>query len=60
MKDASEFLKSIRPNTSMIWIETPSNPLLEVYDIECISQGAKKVNPEVLIVVDNTIATPYF
>ncbi len=54
----AENLKSyITPNTKMIWIETPTNPLLNIVDIAAVSAIAKANNT--LTVVDNTFATPY-
>jgi cystathionine gamma-lyase len=50
--------KAIKPNTRMIWIETPTNPTLKVADIQAICEIAKKHN--VFTVVDNTFASPYF
>ncbi len=50
--------KAIRPNTKMIWLETPSNPLLNIVDIEIVADIARKNN--LLAVIDNTFATPYF
>jgi len=50
----------VRPNTKMIWIETPTNPLLKIIDIERVVSQAKKCSPRPLIVVDNTFASPYF
>lgn len=41
----------------MIWIETPTNPLLKVVDIKAVSEIAKKHN--ILLAVDNTFLTPY-
>lgn len=49
--------KSVKANTKMIWIETPTNPLLKIIDIERISAFAKKKNLKVL--VDNTFMSPY-
>jgi cystathionine beta-lyase/cystathionine gamma-synthase len=46
------------PSTKMIWIETPTNPLLKIFDIEAIATISHKKNT--LVVVDNTFATPYF
>lgn len=46
--------------TKMVWIETPTNPLLKVIDIERCVAWAKKQNPRPLVVVDNTFASPYF
>ncbi len=48
----------IKDNTKMIWIESPSNPLLKISDIAAITDIAKRNN--VLTVSDNTFATPYF
>lgn len=49
---------AITDKTKLIWIETPTNPLLKLTDIGAISNIAKQRN--VLLVVDNTFATPYF
>lgn len=46
----------IKPNTGLIWLETPSNPLLKVTDIEKVVSIAKKQN--IKVAVDNTFATP--
>lgn len=48
----------ITKNTKLIWIETPTNPLLRLSDIQSIANIAK--DRDVLLVVDNTFATPYF
>ena len=47
----------INNNTKMIWAETPTNPMLNISDIESLSKISKKYN--LLFVVDNTFATPY-
>ena len=49
---------AIRPNTRMLWLETLSNPLLNVIDLEMVTAIAKKHG--LLTVADNTFATPYF
>ncbi|MFQ5616516.1 MAG: trans-sulfuration enzyme family protein [Anaerolineales bacterium] len=49
--------EAIRSNTKMIWIETPTNPLLKVTDLDVVSQIAKEHN--LLHIVDSTFATPY-
>ncbi len=57
--DSRKALESaIRPNTRLIWVETPSNPLLSITDLEMVASVAKKHN--ILTVMDNTFATPYF
>lgn len=48
---------AIRPNTRMIWLETPSNPMLKLSDLHAIASIAKKHN--LLSVMDNTFATPW-
>lgn len=50
--------KNIKPNTKMIWVETPTNPTLKLADIKKISEIAAKKN--ILVVVDNTFMSPYF
>jgi len=58
---ASHDLKDfVRPNTKMIWIETPTNPLLKIIDIERVVTQARKLNPRPWVIVDNTFASPYF
>ena len=57
LTDASKFEKSIKPNTRMVWIETPSNPLLKIIDIEAIAKIARE--KKIISVSDNTFATPW-
>jgi cystathionine gamma-synthase len=49
---------AIKPNTKLIWIETPSNPLLKITDIEALVKLARKQN--ITVCCDNTFATPVF
>lgn len=56
--DAAALASAITRKTRLVWIETPTNPRLLVYDIESISQIAH--DRGALVVVDNTFATPYF
>jgi cystathionine gamma-lyase len=49
--------KAIRKNTRMIWIETPTNPLMRIVDIRQISRISKKAHAH--LVVDNTFMSPY-
>ena len=57
MSDAQNISKYINEHTKMIWIETPTNPMMSIIDIEAVSVIAKKNN--LLLAVDNTFATPY-
>ncbi|GAB2761611.1 cystathionine gamma-synthase [Salinimicrobium soli] len=57
MRDAGRIEDSINENTKLIWIETPTNPMMNIIDIEAVSKIAKKHN--LLLAVDNTFATAY-
>jgi len=57
MDNADNIAKYINKNTKMIWVETPTNPMLNIIDIEAVVNIAK-LN-KLLLVVDNTFATPY-
>jgi len=52
------FKAALRPNTKMVWIETPTNPLLKVVDIQKITEITNK--KKIITVVDNTFMSPYF
>lgn len=52
------FEAAITPKTKMVWVESPTNPMLKLIDLERIAETAKKRN--VLSVCDNTFMTPYF
>jgi cystathionine beta-lyase len=52
-------LKEITEKTKLVWLETPTNPLMKIADIEAICTVVKEVNSAILIAVDNTFATPY-
>jgi cystathionine gamma-lyase len=57
LTESSRFEDAIRPNTRMVWIETPSNPLLKLIDLEAIAKTAREKN--IISVSDNTFATPW-
>ena len=57
MENASNIESYINKNTKLIWVETPTNPILSIIDIRAVSNIAKK--HDVLVGVDNTFATPY-
>jgi len=56
LTDPSAFEAAIRPKTKMVWIETPTNPMLKIVDIAAIAAIARKHG--LLVVVDNTFASP--
>jgi cystathionine gamma-lyase len=57
LTDAKALEGAIRPNTKMIWIETPTNPLLKLIDLARIADIARK--RKIMTVADNTFASPY-
>ncbi|MBT8245992.1 MAG: cystathionine gamma-synthase [Winogradskyella sp.] len=57
MENASKIEEHINKNTKLIWVETPTNPLLNIIDVKTTAKIAKRHN--VLLAVDNTFATPY-
>jgi len=57
MNDASNIENYINENTKLIWVETPTNPMMNIIDIKIAATIAKK--HKVLLAVDNTFATPY-
>ncbi|MFO0794793.1 MAG: cystathionine gamma-synthase [Candidatus Brocadiaceae bacterium] len=58
LTNPQSYEKYLTDNTRLVWLESPSNPLLKLIDIEAIAHVAKKNN--VLVAVDNTFATPFF
>ncbi|MVX62132.1 methionine gamma-lyase [Clostridium chromiireducens] len=58
MSDPVNVLKAIKPNTKVVYIETPANPTLKLNDISVISKIAH-LNQNCIVMVDNTFCTPY-
>lgn len=57
MKDSGNIEKYINENTKMIWVETPTNPMMNIIDIEAVSKISKR--HKLLLALDNTFATAY-
>ena len=57
LTDARSFEDEIKSNTRLVWIETPSNPLLKLIDLEAIAKTARE--RDVISVCDNTFASPW-
>jgi len=57
LSDPKALEAAIRPNTKLVWVETPTNPLLKLVDLEAIAAVAKK--HQLITVADNTFATPW-
>lgn len=56
IEDLAELKAAIRPQTRMIWVETPTNPMLKIVDLAAVAEIARQQNA--LLVVDNTFASP--
>ncbi|MFY0603829.1 MAG: cystathionine gamma-synthase [Flavobacteriaceae bacterium] len=59
MNSVSNVTNAINENTKLVWLETPTNPLMKIADIEEISKAVKAKDSTILVAVDNTFATPY-
>lgn len=57
MTNPDSILEKINSNTKLIWVETPTNPLMKIVDIQAVSKIGKENN--LLVAVDNTFASPY-
>ena len=57
LSDVETLAASLKPNTKMIWVESPTNPLLKLVDLQAVSAFAKKHN--LIAVCDNTFCSPY-
>jgi cystathionine gamma-synthase len=59
MSSIENLQDALQANTRMVWIETPTNPLLRVIDIEAMCKAAHAHDNRTIVVVDNTFATPW-
>ncbi len=57
--DPESVVENIKPNTRLVWLETPTNPYLRISDIHAIAEVIHTQRNSPLLVVDNTFATPY-
>ena len=58
LSDLKKVEAAVKPNTKMLWIETPTNPMLKIFDIEALAKLAR--SKKMVSVVDNTFMSPYF
>src|SRR6185436_7110628 len=56
--DVQAFERAYRPNTRLVFVETPTNPMMQLTDLAAVSEGARR--RKVPVVVDNTFMTPFF
>ncbi len=59
MTEVSNVAEKITSKTKLVWLETPTNPLMKIADIEEITKAVKAKDETILVAVDNTFATPY-
>lgn len=61
LSDPDAIVAAIRPETKMLWMETPTNPTMKVTDVRQVAKAVKVManRPDIFIVTDNTFATPY-
>jgi cystathionine gamma-lyase len=65
MRDPKEVENALKPETKLVWLETPTNPLLKIADVKTICQivsdeNSKRTSNKILTAIDNTFMTPYF
>lgn len=58
--DLKNVTNAMRPETRLVFVESPTNPCCEVIDIRQVADMVHSHNPKALVVVDNTFATPYY
>ncbi|MBS0289954.1 MAG: cystathionine gamma-synthase [Proteobacteria bacterium] len=59
MTDLKQFATAFTPQTQLVWLETPSNPLLKILDIAALCDINQQQKQQPILAVDNTFATPY-
>lgn len=59
MKDIEIVKANVKKDTKLVWLENPTNPLLEIIDLEGIIKYIKAFNSEIIVVVDNSVPSPY-
>ncbi|CAG7834690.1 unnamed protein product, partial [Allacma fusca] len=61
MSSGTEVLeRTLKPNTKLVWLETPTNPTLTLIDITKTCEVIKSYNKDIIVVVDNTFLSPYY
>ncbi len=60
LDDEAALRAALTPDVKLLWLETPSNPLLTITDVRKVVAIAKSVLPNVIVAADNTFASPYF
>lgn len=58
--NVNNIMKALEADTKMVWLESPSNPMLKLVDIKAVSEALKVSRPDIILIVDNTFLTCYF
>ena len=62
-RDSDNYIKAIKENTKLVWLETPSNPKMHLCDIAAVVEKVQEINKKedrkILVAADNTFASPY-
>jgi cystathionine gamma-synthase len=58
MSNIDDFHAALRPNTRLVWVETPSNPMMKITDLTAIAALCRGAGPNIVTVCDGTFATP--
>ena len=59
MRDRESLEAAIRPETRLIWVETPSNPMMKLIDLDMVAEVARRRGGDLIAAADNTFASPY-
>ncbi len=59
LTDGEALARAVTAETRLVWIETPTNPMLKIVDIAAVSAAVKEKSDKIIVAVDNTFATPY-
>jgi cystathionine gamma-lyase len=58
LSDADALRANMTPDTKLVWVETPTNPMMKIADLAQIADICKQINPDVILACDNTFASP--
>jgi cystathionine gamma-lyase len=59
LTDGEALARALTAETRLVWIETPTNPMLKIVDIAAVSAAVREKSDKIIVAVDNTFATPY-
>src|SRR5690348_894290 len=59
MRDRETLEAAIRPETRLIWVETPSNPMMKLIDLDMVAEVARRRDGDLIAAADNTFASPW-